>query len=721
VAWERGAQWASLTAMAAVRPHRHDGPVMLDLQGVREFVRRLAGTANVRWVQWVNREPYVEHAARVEARLAAAGAGVHLRMAAWLSRVPERFGQANRDLLAAGVPMRVVQLVAAMRWSGYYQPRGEYARVVWRAGAEPVVRADLAEVLAAAGPTDLESRRSALSLLAALDLADPARQIDVPVLLADLDRSDVDDAWWYAVAALGGLRCAEAVPALLAAYRRLDGGYSLVRSIARGTLRSAVAQVMTGSELFGRYSGRYRSAAPAPEPSWEPLLRELASRDRDDGLRELAVLLLGRLRDPAHIPLLVGPLATAAEAPNTAAAAAFVLGEARVTAAADRLVGVLTDERLRYHWPKEEAARALGRLSGADVDVSAIAGALSAALAQPQPAVTRAAAQALAALGGAQAVAGLCRHAGNASAWALGELRIPETAPVLIGWLSDSHAKRYTTTAAACAEALGKIGARQAADVLAQVATGSSGFLARRNAVWALGRTDPDAGIDALLSAAADPDEEVRLQAARALASCRDRRAVTGMVAFLRGGPEERVVLRALADRPDLRAVPAVLAVFLGTTDQRTRRLAGEALRAVAPQAPDIAARVAPCLYDTGTPYRRRAAVSLLGRLGDLRYAASVAERLKDDDEITRARAAAACGRLGPPGGRVPEGSAQRIEELLRDAVSDPKPRVRANAVTAIGAWERRADVPLLKKALRDTHADVRAAATAALRRHEPS
>ena len=52
---------------------------------------------------------------------------------------------------------------------------------------------------------------------------------------------------------------------------------------------------------------------------------------------------------------------------------------------------------------------------------------------------------------------------------------------------------------------------------------------------------------------------------------------------------------------------------------------------------------------------------------------------------------------------------------VLLVAMRDPDPRVAARAVRVVGRWTHRDNVPLLKRALRDSRAPVRAAAAAAL------
>jgi HEAT repeat protein len=599
-------------------------------------------------------------------------------------------------LRAAGVPRPVIRMLAPFRPRARSAVLGAWAAAVVRAGAAPLVRADIAV------RPGLARRPEA----AALDVAD-GRVADGPALIADLGGEVGTEHWWYAVAALGLLRRSDAVPGLLAAFRKI-GAPAPETAAARGVVIRALTTVLTGSERTWSWS-----AGPAPERSWAPLLLELAA-DPDDQLAGMSVGLLARLRDSAHQPVFLAVVGDAARRPGAAAIAVNALAAMDVVEAAGALTAMLTDPSVRALWPREHAARALSRLGRADVPAAVAA--LEVALRDEQPAVRWHAARALADLGGPAAVDALLRNRGQDAAWALGRLRPARAVPVLMEWLRSARQAGAGWPAGqvvmirACAEALDAIGAPEAAPLLAEAA-GDARPEIRRAALWALARTDPDAGVDALLLNISDPDASVRREAARGLAGCRDPRAVAGLVAGLRDDASRRIALRAFVARPDPRAVPGLLGALAEAGDLRTRRLAGVALVAVAPTG-DVLGGVEEILR-TGGARQQRAALAVLGALGrGSSYLVSV--RIDDADEITRARAAAALGRLEPPDDSW---SGRRVGRRLISAAGDPVPRVRANAVTALGRWGRAEDVPVLRSALDDPHPSVRAAAASAVSR----
>jgi hypothetical protein len=104
----------------------------------------------------------------------------------------------------------------------------------------------------------------------------------------------------------------------------------------------------------------------------------------------------------------------------------------------------------------------------------------------------------------------------------------------------------------------------------------------RRVAAWALGRLDADVAVTALIAALGDADASVRSQVAWALGAIRDNRAVDGLIKALRD-PDENVrsqaawALGAIRDR---RADDA-LAAALKDSSPRVRRQAAWALGSI--------------------------------------------------------------------------------------------------------------------------------------------
>jgi HEAT repeat protein len=401
-----------------------------------------------------------------------------------------------------------------------------------------------------------------------------------------------------------------------------------------------------------------------------------------------------------------------------AATAAQVVGELRAAQAVDPLIRLLTSDGGAY-WAKQEAARSLGLLAADVDDTDPIVDALlhGQGRMHGQAAVQRTASRALVKIGGPYTVERLAETPSAHSARALGRLPAQHAAPALLEWLARSQDRDDLAGVRACVEALGTLRAMSAAPAMAELATTSQYDDVRALAVRALGRTDPDAHIDALLLAVSDPQLDVRRHAARALANCHDRRAVIGLLTLLSNGSGLSVVLQTLTDRPDPRAVHALLGVFRTTTQRRTRNLAAHALRAVAPQAPLLAGQISALMDDFQDPELKRAAACLLGQLGARQEVFSLLLKRNDDYERIRAAAVTALGQLGPPAEDLTDARSEEVEAAVEAALADPSHRVRIGAVAALRSWSRPSDLPLLQTAARDDHPHVRAAAMAALRR----
>jgi len=114
----------------------------------------------------------------------------------------------------------------------------------------------------------------------------------------------------------------------------------------------------------------------------------------------------------------------------------------------------------------------------------------------------------------------------------------------------------------------------------------SSNAVIRRNAAWAIGELtnmppgDRATAVPQLITLLGDPDEWVRMAAARALGEVRDSRALAKLVATL-ADDEWRVrelAVWALSEMKDARAVTALCNVLLSDTRVEVRRGAAEAL-----------------------------------------------------------------------------------------------------------------------------------------------
>jgi beta-lactamase regulating signal transducer with metallopeptidase domain len=115
---------------------------------------------------------------------------------------------------------------------------------------------------------------------------------------------------------------------------------------------------------------------------------------------------------------------------------------------------------------------------------------------------------------------------------------------------------------------------------------GSSNAPVRRNAAWAIGELtgmipgQRAAAVPQLVSLLRDPDEWVRMAAARALGELRDSRSLEQLVGTLSDDNwrVRQLVVWALSEMKDGRAVPALCSVLLSDARVEVRRGAAEAL-----------------------------------------------------------------------------------------------------------------------------------------------
>ncbi|KHD77208.1 HEAT repeat domain-containing protein [Actinoplanes utahensis] len=672
----------------------------LDLDGVRRLVVDLDATR-----EWRSRvcEPYVEHALRVEARVAEAGGSDELRMVAllhggiWLTMKRRRSSLRN-----LGVPRRVLDLVDILVHDRD-KPVGEHARQIREAGLEIVYRAEVAD-LAAGWQLDR------LRVLVELDLTDPARCLGPADVLRRLSVPVDSFDWWYSVAAAGRLRLATAVPHL-AGLLRQSAEERTTSWYGAGVLKGALAEIFTGST-------RYHYDDVKPDASFTPVLLQLAE-DRVPVVRDFALRLLHKASvEIEHVAMLRRALGADAE---VAAAAAVVLGRGRIREAVPDLITVVTDHASeagragtdfwRVARLRSVAAYALGNIG----DPAAVDALVLVMEQESRLDVRRAAAEALGRIGGPRAIAALLRQDHIEALRVLGRLRVPEAVPGLLRLLQAQPASRVDS----CAKALTRIGAREAVGALATVVTTSDDPLDRLAAIRAITRLDPDVALDAVLIAARDPDRRVRRQAAVALARCRSRdpRVIAAMATVLATGPGQRQVLRALTGRPDPRAAPAVFQLLRHTPDPVHRRLAAHALSVITPLTDGMTGRIEAELRKAREPVHHHLAW-LLGELGARHAAPALARQLTHRSERIRSGAAAALARMGPPDPTLPRRDTDRVTRRLAVAVSDPSPHVRAKALLALGSRGRTEDLPRLRAGLDDPHPAVRAATAQALRRY---
>lgn len=261
--------------------------------------------------------------------------------------------------------------------------------------------------------------------------------------------------------------------------------------------------------------------------------------------------------------------------PETRYRAAGCLGDTGDPEAVEPLAALLTDPDTGVRW---KAAEALGKLGSPAV------GALTKSL----------------------------QHDDSDVRWmaavALGEIGDPAAVPGLLAVLDDPDT--YVRSRAALA--LGEIGEAALEGVLTALRTG--GERVRWGAAIALGKIGGERAVEALIGALCDPDDDVRLRAAAALADIGEA------------------------------AVPRLIAA-LGADDDRLREGATAALSQIGRVAvPSLAA----ALRDAGD-WRIRAGVArVLGEIGDRRAIEALIQGLDDTrEEVRRAAREAALATSG--------------------------------------------------------------------------
>jgi HEAT repeat protein len=428
------------------------------------------------------------------------------------------------------------------------------------------------------------------------------------------------------------------------------------------------------------------------DPAWLDWLSTMAAHP-SHVVRAIAVSALGAAGDPARQPIIVNALSD--PAPWVAAHAVKGLTAQSVDDVFDQLVDMLNQTGNGVVWGSRHAAQRIAESSHPKrMDV------LAHALGQMEPADTHDITQALMHAGDRRVAPVLIEHLRDrrpgryAAAVVLGHLRVAEATSELIDVLPESD----DWQAMFVLEALGKIGSPESAPAVVAMLDRSSARV-RERALRALSHIGGPMVVPAALTATDDGDPFVRRRAIRVLAKHGDHRAL-GRLAAACDGWHARIALTGLVRLADASVAPTLVDVLVTTTDRRTRKLAGRALVNSGAQT-----------YLSGwdpDPLVRRVLVWVIGqRAGAAANDIYVlVNAMKDEDELVRARAAAALGRITDAKTLAP----------LTEALRDPKPRVRANAATALGRTAPADLHTLLADSLADPHPAVRAAATAALR-----
>lgn len=195
---------------------------------------------------------------------------------------------------------------------------------------------------------------------------------------------------------------------------------------------------------------------------------------------------------------------------------------------------------------------------------------------------------------------------------------------------------------------------------------------------------------DRILEALSDPTPSVRRQAAAAVATLKDPRAVTALVDQLRDHPDlvEEPVVDALGRLGDARAVPA-LEELLRAPRPLLRRAAARALGRIAAASPDAlsgSTALDEAASDPTDPDLRRAALQALRLAGGARSAGVIVGALSDPHPSVRIAAAEAVAEL----------ELREAAPALRRALSGVGDEAGAEIAYALGAVGDEMDLPVI-------------------------
>lgn len=249
--------------------------------------------------------------------------------------------------------------------------------------------------------------------------------------------------------------------------------------------------------------------------------------------------------------------------------------------------------------------------------------------------------------------------------------------------------------------ALGEIRDGRAVEALAKALQDGDGFV-RDAAGEALSKTGRGA-VDSLLAALDGQEAGVRIAAIRALGRIADQRAAERLAAFVKKGDSAvgRWAIWALGKIKDRRGVPALMDA-LQDDDPRTREFAAWALGETGE--PAIGALIAALGAERAETRDR--AVHALGVIGQP-AAAPLTASLKDANGFVRANAAQALGIIG---------CSDAVPALL-PLMKDENSLVRSRAAGALGKVAGAGGVEPLLAAFQDTEPEVRRCAAEGLGR----
>jgi len=261
----------------------------------------------------------------------------------------------------------------------------------------------------------------------------------------------------------------------------------------------------------------------------------------------------------------------------------------------------------------------------------------------------------------------------------LGALKDPAVVPVLLPLVTSAD----RPVAVEAIRALGRIGDPRAAPPLLKLVQGTKpDALMRLEAIRALGGLRAPGVIDDILDAVADPDPLVRASALPAAASI---------------DPEGFVPVLAGLDPDPIWSVRAALATTLGTLTT------------------DIALPRLTLMLDDKDQRVIPAVLSALVKLHAPGAEAIALARLKADDPVVRAAAAACVGQLKPASG------VEALTEAYRSGQRDTTYLARAAALAALAQYGAAEATPVLKEAFADKDWAVRVRAAALMKQLDPA
>jgi HEAT repeat protein len=188
--------------------------------------------------------------------------------------------------------------------------------------------------------------------------------------------------------------------------------------------------------------------------------------------------------------------------------------------------------------------------------------------------------------------------------------------------------------------------------------------------------------------------------------------AVPALLAALRDPHEDVTVKEAAAEALGRVRDPAAVAVLIDELRQVDEFSSPRVAAALAAFGAQAIEPLRGALAQADNPTTRSWATRVLGMIGDASATAALVERLADPHEQVRASAAEALGRLG---------GARALQPLVDRALRDPTPHVRSEAAAALGRLGEVAAIDALAAALDDPNYDTRIRALEAVETIRPA